>query len=112
MIQLDAKLLESIGLSELDDAAKRRILAKLYDALQLVVGRRLATGLSDSELEDFEEIIESGDDNLATQWLSIHRSDYRSVVRESLDYLLDELEATAQRARHARLDMLPFREVA
>lgn len=58
MFQLDDKFLADIGLNELPDDQKQPFLQHIYEELELRVGTRLSDGLNDSQLEQFEKIID------------------------------------------------------
>ena len=58
MFQLDDKFLADIGLADLPDDQKQPFLRHIYEELELRVGTRLSDGLSDTQLEEFEKIID------------------------------------------------------
>jgi hypothetical protein len=58
MFQLDDKFLADIGLNDLPDDQKQPFLQHIYEELELRVGTRLSDGLSDTQLEQFEKIID------------------------------------------------------
>lgn len=58
MFQLDDKFLADIGLNDLPDDQKQPFLQHIYEELELRVGTRLSDGLSDTQLEEFEKIID------------------------------------------------------
>lgn len=69
MFQLDDKFLEDIGLNTLPDDQKQAFLQHIYEELELRVGTRLSDGLSDSQLEEFEKVIDR-DQATIEAWLS------------------------------------------
>lgn len=58
MFQLDDTFLQSVGLGVLPDEQKQPFLQHLREELELRVGTKLATGLNDAQLTEFEGIIE------------------------------------------------------
>lgn len=77
MFQLDDKFLQDIGLNELPEAQKKPFLQHIYDELELRVGTKLSSGMSDTQLEEFESIIDHKDDVVAA-WLSKNAPDYHN----------------------------------
>jgi len=77
MFQLDDQFLSDIGLGNLPDDQKKPFLQHIYDELELRVGTRLSEGMSDTQLEEFEAIIEHKDDVIST-WLSTNAPAYQT----------------------------------
>lgn len=77
MYQLDDKFLADIGLDKMPEEQKKPFLQYIYDELELRVGTKLSDGMSDTQLEEFESIIDRKDD-IATAWLSKYASDYHN----------------------------------
>lgn len=90
MFQLDDKFLADIGLNELPAEQKQAFLQHIYEELELRVGTKLSDGLSDSQLEEFEAIIDRKDDAIVA-WLSQHMPNYHT----------DEVFARLQQATQA-----------
>lgn len=77
MFQLDDKFLEDIGLNDLPEDQKKPFLQHIYDELELRVGTKLSEGMSDSQLEEFESIIDRKEDAI-NDWLSKYAPDYQN----------------------------------
>jgi len=77
MFQLDDKFLADVGLNEMPEEQKKPFLQHIYDELELRVGTELSNGMSDSQLEEFESIIDRKDDTVVT-WLEKFAPDYKS----------------------------------
>ncbi len=69
MFQLDEKFLQDIGLNELPEDQKKPFLQHIYDELELRVGTKLSDGMSDTQLQEFEAIIDHKDD-IVVAWLN------------------------------------------
>lgn len=93
MFQLDDDFLQSVGLGDLPEEQKKAFLQDLYEELESRVGARLATGLSEEQLSQFEQLIENADDKGAVGWLEQNRPQYKEVVAEELDKLKQEVIA-------------------
>lgn len=93
MFELDDQFLVSVGLGDMPEEQKKPFLDHLLEELELRVGTRLSEGMSDSELTEFEKLIEAHDERGAQRWLKYHRPDYETVVAEELEKLKTEITA-------------------
>lgn len=75
MFRLDDQFLKDIGLDGLPDEQKKPFLQHIYSELELRVGTRLSDGLTDSQLEEFEKIIDRDQDKIQS-WLADHAPTY------------------------------------
>lgn len=71
MFKLDDNLLQELGLGSLPPAEKNKMLAHIYETLELRVGMKLAEQMSDAQLDEFEGFVD-GDQHKATQYLDQH----------------------------------------
>jgi predicted RNA-binding Zn ribbon-like protein len=95
MFQLDDNLLRELGLGELPAAEKNKMLAHIYETLELRVGMRLAEQMSDAQLDEFEAFIDKNDEAGALRWLETNFPDYKKVVADELEKLKSEIKAQA-----------------
>lgn len=93
MFQLDDKLLHDLGLGELPASEKNKMLAHIYETLELRVGMRLAEQMSDQQLDEFEGFIDRNDEPGALKWLEGNFPDYKKVVADELEKLKGEIKA-------------------
>ena len=77
MFQLDDQFLADVGLVALPEEQKKPFLQHTYDQLEYTVGIRLSEGMTDTQLEEFEAIIDRKEDVIAT-WLSTHAPTYQN----------------------------------
>ncbi len=75
MFRLDDQFLKDIGLDTLPEDQKQPFLQHIYSELELRVGTRLSDGLTDAQLEEFEQIIDRKEDKIM-DWLSDHAPNY------------------------------------
>lgn len=75
MFRLDDQFLKDIGLDGLPEEQKKPFLQHIYSELELRVGTRLSDGLSDAQLEEFEEIIDRKQEKIDS-WLAEHAPTY------------------------------------
>jgi hypothetical protein len=95
MFQLDDNLLRELGLGDLPAEEKNKMLAHIYETLELRVGMKLAEQMTDSQLDEFESFIDRNDEAGALKWLETNFPDYKQVVAEELDKLKAEIKEQA-----------------
>ena len=95
MFQLDDNLLKELGLGDLPAAEKNKMLAHIYETLELRVGMRLAEQMTDAQLDEFEGFIDRNDEPGALKWLESNFPDYKKVVADELEKLKGEIKAQA-----------------
>lgn len=96
MFRLDDQFLKDIGLDTLPDDQKKAFLQHIYSELELRVGTRLSDGLSDAQLEEFEDIIDRKEDSIQA-WLANHAPAYASEEGFQKLQQATKLEATDPR---------------
>jgi len=95
MFQLDDNLLRELGLGSLPAEEKNKMLAHIYETLELRVGMRLAEKMTDTQLDEFEGFIDRNDEEGALHWLETNFPNYKDVVAEELNKLKDEIKNQA-----------------
>lgn len=95
MFQLDDNLLKDLGLGDLPASEKNKMLAHIYETLELRVGMRLAEQMTDQQLDEFEGFIDRNDEAGALKWLETNFPDYKKVVADELEKLKGEIKAQA-----------------
>lgn len=95
MYKLDNALLEELGLGSLPPEEKNRMLAHIYETLEMRVGMKLAEQMTNEQLDEFEAFIDKNDDAGALKWLETNFPNYKQVVADELDKLKGEIKATA-----------------
>lgn len=95
MFQLDDNLLRELGLGSLPPAEKNKMLAHIYETLELRVGMKLAEQMTDAQLDEFERFIDANDEAGALKWLETNFPNYKQVVADELEKLKTEIKAQA-----------------
>lgn len=95
MFQLDDNLLQQLGLGSLPPAEKNKMLAHIYETLELRVGMKLAEQMTDAQLDEFERFIDANDEAGALKWLETNFPNYKQVVADELEKLKSEIKAQA-----------------
>jgi hypothetical protein len=95
MFQLDDNLLKELGLGDLPTEEKNKMLAHIYETLELRVGMKLAEQMSDAQLDEFEGFIDRNDEAGALKWLEANFPDYKQVVADELEKLKAEIKEQA-----------------
>lgn len=95
MFKLDDNLLKELGLGELPAAEKNKMLAHIYETLEMRVGMKLAEQMSNEQLDEFEAFIDRNDEAGALKWLETNFPNYKQVVADELENLKTEIKAAA-----------------
>lgn len=95
MFQLDDNLLKELGLGGLPAEEKNKMLAHIYETLELRVGMKLAEKMTDAQLDEFEGYIDRNDEDGALKWLETNFPNYKDTVAEELNNLKQEIKAQA-----------------
>jgi len=95
MIKLDDDLLQELGLAALPAEEKKKLLAHIYETLEMRVGMKLAERMSDAQLTEFEQFIDRNDEAGALHWLESNFPDYKDVVAAEFDVLKREIAQVA-----------------
>lgn len=94
--------LPNLAEGELLDLANRA-----SDELERRVGEVLSAGLTDAQLEEFEALIDSGDDAAAARWLHANRPGYQHVAAEELGNIIDEVVSAVSGTNRPEVSSAP-----
>lgn len=106
MFQLDDNLLRELGLGELPAAEKNKMLAHIYETLELRVGMKLAEQMTDAQLDEFEGFIDRNDEPGALKWLETNFPNYKDVVASELENLKNEIKQQAPQIMQATMQAM------
>jgi len=95
MFKLDDNLLKELGLGALSADEKNKMLAHIYETLEMRVGMKLAERMTNEQLDEFEGFIDKNDEAGALKWLETNFPDYKQVVAEQLEKLKAEVKQAA-----------------
>jgi hypothetical protein len=95
MIKLDDDLLQELGLAALPPEEKKKLLAHIYETLEMRVGMKLAEQMSDAQLTEFEQFIDRNDEAGALRWLEANFPNYKDVVAAEFENLKAEISQVA-----------------
>lgn len=95
MIKLDDNLLAELGLAGLPVEEKKKMLAHIYETLEMRVGMELAKQMSDAQLNEFEQFINRNDEAGALRWLETNFPNYKDVVAAEFEKLKAEIKQLA-----------------
>jgi hypothetical protein len=95
VFKLDNAVLESVGLGELPVNAKNAMLAHVYSTLETRVGTALAQEMTDAQLDEFESLIDGGDEAGALTWLETNFPHYKDLVASKFEELKIEIRQVA-----------------
>ena len=106
MFKLDDNLLKELGLGDLPAEEKNRMLAQIYETLELRVGMKLAEQMTNDQLDEFEGYIDRQDEAGALKWLETNFPNYKDVVGQELETLKAEVRTSAPQIM-AAISQLP-----
>jgi hypothetical protein len=95
MIKLDDDLLQELGLAALPAEEKKKLLAHIYETLEMRVGMKLAEQMTDAQLTEFEQFIDRNDEAGALRWLEANFPNYKDVVASEFERLKSEIGQVA-----------------
>lgn len=95
MFKLDENLLIELGLGALPADEKNKMLAHIYETLEMRVGMKLAEKMSTEQLNEFEGFIDRNDEAGALKWLETNFPNYKQVVADELEGLKAEIKEAA-----------------
>jgi hypothetical protein len=95
MYKLDDNFLQSVGLGQLPPQEKKLMLSQILETLEMRVGMKLASGMSDQQLDEFENFINQKDEAGALKWLETNFPSYKKVVSTELENLKKEISQSA-----------------
>ncbi len=99
MFKLDRAYLESLGLGDLAPDDMNELLAAVYEELEMRVGYICAERMSDTQLNEFEDAIDSEDEDAALSVLERCVPDYKVFVDQQLTKVTDELRGCVPNIR-------------
>lgn len=97
MIRIDNNLLKELGLGDLPEEERKKLLAQIYETLEMRVGVKLAEQMTDQQLDEFEGFIDKNDEAGALKWLETNFPNYKQVVADELEELKKEIKKDSSR---------------
>lgn len=89
-MQFDDKFLQEMGLAAMPEDQKQAFLNYIQEELEIRIGERIAKGLSETQLNEFDLITDA---DQAAKWLEVNRPDYREIVNRTIEELKAEIRA-------------------
>ena len=80
-VQLTRAYLAELGLDGLSDDDQTSLLAALYVELERRVGTQIAQALTTAQLDEFDELMATGDEQACVAFLNDHVPGYKETVR-------------------------------
>jgi len=108
MIKLDDNLLQQLGLGALHPEEKKKMLAHIYETLEMRVGMELAKKMTDAQLSEFEQFINRNDEAGALRWLETNFPNYKDVVAAEFEKLKAEIAQAAPQIMAANSGQQPL----
>ena len=89
-MEFNEQFLQEMGLSSMPEEQKKKFLAYIQEELEIRIGERIAKGLTETQLNEFDMI---SDQSEATKWLEKNRPDYRDIVARTIEEMKHEIRA-------------------
>lgn len=89
-MNFDDKFLQEMGLSAMPEDQKQKFLDYIQEELEVRIGERIAKGLTEAQLNEFDGITDSAE---AARWLEKNRPDYREIVTRTIEEMKNEIRA-------------------
>lgn len=99
MFKLDDNLLINLGLGDVAPGLKNLTLQTIYEQLEMNVSFRLASRLTERQLDEFQGFIDANDEAGALRWLETNFPDYKALVADALEDLKAEIRRDLARVR-------------
>lgn len=93
-MEFNEQFLQEMGLTAMPEEQKRKFLAYIQEELEVRIGERIAKGLTDEQLNEFDMITDQVE---ATKWLEKNRPDYREIVTRTIEEMKAEIRANRNR---------------
>lgn len=102
--KLDFTTLDELGLGALPVEDKRKMLTHILETLEMRVGTTLASRMTDEQLDEFERLMPTEQDDQAAisqkeqsalHWLETNFPSYKEVVSDELNKLMAEIKQVA-----------------
>lgn len=94
MKPIDEAFLAEVGLAAMPEQKKQDFLAFVQEELEVRIGERIAKGLPEVKLNEFDMITDREE---ATKWLEANRPDYREIVERTIRELKEEIRANSSK---------------
>ena len=94
MKPMDEVFLAEVGLAAMPEQKKQDFLAFVQEELEVRIGERIAKGLPEVKLNEFDMITDREE---ATKWLEANRPDYREIVERTIRELKEEIRANSSK---------------
>lgn len=94
MKPIDEAFLAEVGLAAMPEQKKKDFLAFVQEELEVRIGERIAKGLPEVKLNEFDMITDRDE---AAKWLETNRPDYREIVERTIRELKDEIRANSSK---------------
>ena len=93
-MEFNEQFLQEMGLSAMPEEQKQKFLAYIQEELEIRIGERIAKGLTEVQLNEFD-LIE--DQIEAAKWLEKNRPDYREIVNRTIEEMKSEIRLNRNR---------------
>ncbi len=94
MIRVDEDFMTEVGLAEMPTAEKQAFMDHAEEELEVRVGQKISSRLSDEQIDEFSRI--QNDNSKTLSWLERNVPDFREIVMQVFQAFKQELTAEHQ----------------
>lgn len=94
MIRVDEDFMTEVGLAEMPTAEKQAFMDHAEEELEVRVGQKISSRLSDEQIDEFSRI--QNDNSKTLSWLERNVPDFREIVMQVFQAFKQELTAERQ----------------
>jgi hypothetical protein len=104
-VDLSIEWLASLGYGVLTTRQALMVLRRAKEALNFMVGDQIASQLTPQQLTEFDEYVQSGDEQAQEKFLTSKAPDYSEVVKMTVRSLENELRKAAKECRKKHIEL-------
>lgn len=97
--QVDDQFLTAMGLDGLPEDQKEEMLATILKTLDMSVAQRVSDQLTEEQLGQFDQLLDSATEEQISQWLAQNVHNYQQIIEEEAQKMKEEAQADVQAAR-------------
>jgi len=97
----DEDIIKEFGLENFSSEEQAEFIKDIGENLKLRVGMKFAEIMSDDQLEQFQAVMDSDDDEAATKWLVANVPNYAQLVADEMQAIKSEIQHTVDEVNKA-----------
>jgi hypothetical protein len=90
----DEDIIKEFGLENFSKEEQANLIKQVGETLKIRVGMKLADVMSDDQLEQFQTVMDSGNEEEANKWLAANVPNYVQLVADEMKAIKSEIKQT------------------